>query len=48
MNNAEIIITGYWGSEPIWRYKTANEKLLELIAKNNTEKEQQTITSKIN
>lgn len=39
MNNSEIIITGYWGNEPIWRYKTAGEKLLELIAENKKAKE---------
>jgi hypothetical protein len=27
MNLDEIKITGYWGNEPIWRYKTPEEKL---------------------
>lgn len=27
MNPNDIKITGYWGSEPIWRYKTPEEKL---------------------
>lgn len=27
----EIIILGEWDGDPIWRYKTAQEKLLELL-----------------
>lgn len=30
----DIIITGSWDGQPIWRYKTAQEKLLEAIQEN--------------
>ena len=30
----EKIITGDWDGQPIWRYKTSAEKLLEEIEKN--------------
>lgn len=29
--NKEIIITGEWDGQPIWRQKTAGEKLVELL-----------------
>ena len=32
---SEIIITGDWDGRPIWRYRTAREKLLELINDND-------------
>lgn len=42
--NKEIIILGYWDGEPIWRYKTSSEKLLELIEQNKHEKSLQSIS----
>lgn len=35
MNNSsmEKVITGYWDNEPIWRYKTKQEELLEAVQK---------------
>lgn len=31
------IIMGYWDGEPIWRYKTAQEKLNEALGENKHE-----------
>ncbi len=33
--NMEKIINGYWDGEPIWRYKTAGEVLLEAISEHD-------------
>lgn len=40
INKAEIVQTGSWGGEPIWRYKTAEEKLLVELNKNMAHKKQ--------
>lgn len=35
----EIIITGEWDGEPIWRYKTAEDRLIETLYEQRTTKQ---------
>jgi hypothetical protein len=34
MKDIKKIITGYWDGEPIWRYETASEVLVEALREN--------------
>ena len=38
MNKNDIVITGEWDGQPIWREKTSGEKLLEAIEKEKHDK----------
>lgn len=38
MHNKNIVITGYWDNQPIWRFKTPEEKLVDENIKPETGK----------
>lgn len=45
MNHEEIVITGNWNGEPIWRHRTAEERYLMAIEENAKIRLKNTITT---
>jgi len=45
-NRSDVIITGEWDGETIWRHKSTAEKLLEMVEANEKQKKPKSIDAK--
>lgn len=46
-NNSDIVITGSWDGQPIWRKRTAQEKLAYEVWKNEQERNKEAVLTEL-